>query len=80
MADFCNLCNADTFDMLKRELRDDKLKYKVYRCTRCGHIQLLPRPGENEDREFYNRNLYLRFGKTRYCYSKNIINGSNKYV
>jgi 2-polyprenyl-3-methyl-5-hydroxy-6-metoxy-1,4-benzoquinol methylase len=53
----CNLCNGGQFKLLKNALRDDKQVCKVFRCLKCGHIQLLPRPGAKDDREFYNKNL-----------------------
>lgn len=57
MKDLCNLCNAESFELIKSELRDEKEKFKVYRCKNCGHIQLLPKPREEEDKEFYDKNL-----------------------
>lgn len=57
MMNSCNLCGLNTFELVKNELRDEKVKYKVHRCLTCGHIQLLPRPDEEDDRAFYNNNL-----------------------
>jgi 2-polyprenyl-3-methyl-5-hydroxy-6-metoxy-1,4-benzoquinol methylase len=57
MRDRCNLCSNNTFEIIKPQVRDDKITSKVFRCAACGHIQLLPKPTEDEDREFYNKNL-----------------------
>ena len=55
--DICNICGSKRFELVKSKLRDDKTKFKVFRCTDCRHVQLLPRPTEDEDKEFYNKNL-----------------------
>lgn len=70
MGDRCNLCNTGEFELVKSQLRDDKVKYKVFRCTMCGHIQLLPRPTEQEDKEFYNKNLQDRRRQKEIDYEK----------
>ena len=50
----CALCGKSRFTKVADKLRT-KDNYKIYRCTSCGHIQLLPRPGMEEDREYYNK-------------------------
>jgi len=60
MANNCNLCDSIEFDLVKSELRDDKTNFKVFKCKKCDHIQLLPRPAEDEDKEFYDKNLQDR--------------------
>lgn len=56
----CNLCASQNFELIKSELRDDKTKFKIFKCVNCGHVQLLPMPSEEEDREFYDKNLQDR--------------------
>ena len=48
--DICNICGSKRFELVKSKLRDDKTKFKVFRCTDCRHVQLLPRPTEDEDK------------------------------
>lgn len=58
MSEFrCNLCNSEKLELYKSKLRDESSDYKVYRCFNCSHIQLLPRPSTDDDKEFYNENL-----------------------
>ncbi len=79
----CNLCTTREFELVKSELRDDKTRYKVYRCLSCGHVQLLPKPGEDEDREFYNKNLQDRSRAKEIDYEKMRLNNlydSNRHV
>lgn len=52
----CNLCGGGKFELVKDFLRDDQTKFKVYACQKCGHIQLLPKPTDEDEKEFYNRN------------------------
>jgi len=56
-SDVCNLCGVNDFSLMKTRLRDGIETYKVYQCKKCGHVQLLPRPSEEEDGEFYARNM-----------------------
>jgi len=44
------------FELIKPFLRDDQTRFKVYRCKKCAHILLLPKPTEADDKEFYNSN------------------------
>lgn len=74
MRDICNLCNSKEFDIIKSELRDDKLRFKVFRCAVCGHVQVLPRPTEEEDRLFYDENLQDKHRKKEINYEKIRIN------
>ncbi|MBN2057341.1 MAG: class I SAM-dependent methyltransferase [Candidatus Saganbacteria bacterium] len=53
----CNLCSSGEFSLIKDSLRDDKERFKVYQCSQCGHIQLLPKPTEEDDKAFYDKNL-----------------------
>jgi len=53
----CNLCNSDNFELVKSQLRDDKEKFRVYSCKSCAHVQLVPKPTPQEDKEFYDKNL-----------------------
>lgn len=81
--DYCNLCNLQEFDLVKSELRDDKTKYKVYRCRNCSHIQLLPKPAEDEDKEFYDKNLQDKNRGKEIDYEKLQINNifdTNRHV
>lgn len=68
--DYCNLCNLQEFDLVKSKLRDNKTTYKVYRCRNCGHVQILPRPEEDEDKEFYDKNLQDRNRQKEIDYKK----------
>lgn len=70
----CNLCDFQEFELVKSELRDDSTKYKVYRCKNCGHIQLLPKPAEDEDKNFYDKNLQDKNRKKEIDYEKLQIN------
>lgn len=73
---YCNLCNFQEFDLIKSKLRDGNTKYKVYRCKNCGHIQLLPKPTEDEDREFYDKNLQDKNRQKEIEYEKLRINNA----
>ena len=55
--EICNLCGLRSFDLVKQDLRDDKVRYKVFKCKDCKHIQLIPKPSKEDDREFYDKNL-----------------------
>lgn len=57
MNDVCNLCKSNQLDLVKSELREGELQYKVFRCKHCGHIQLLPKPTEADSKKFYDHNL-----------------------
>lgn len=74
MKDNCNLCNSQEFKLIKSELRDDKGNYKVFKCQACSHIQLLPRPIEKKDKEFYDRNLQDKNRQKEIDYEKLKIN------
>lgn len=52
----CSLCGKTGFMKVADKLRTRE-NYKIYKCTCCGHVQLLPRPGMEEDREYYNKDL-----------------------
>lgn len=56
MTEICNLCNSEKFEVVKSKLRDDNSTFRVCRCITCNHIQLLPKPSEDDDRDFYNKN------------------------
>lgn len=53
----CNLCGKNGFELIKDFLRDDRTKFKVYKCLACGHIQILPKPTTEEDKAFYDKNM-----------------------
>ena len=53
----CNLCGSEKFRMVKDRLRGCPSRFKVFRCLSCGHIQVLPRPTPQEDKEFYDENM-----------------------
>lgn len=74
MKDTCNLCDSREFELLKSELRDEKTGFKVFRCRNCNHVQLLPRPAEGEDREFYNKNMQDKNRQKEIDYEKLRIN------
>lgn len=57
MEENCNLCGCDKFELVKSELRDSKSKFKIFRCRGCSHVQLMPKPEEDENKEFYDKNL-----------------------
>lgn len=85
MKDNCNLCSALEFELVKSELRvrDDKGSYKVFKCQTCGHIQLLPKPTEEEDKEFYDKNLQDKNRQKEIKYEKLKINNmfdTNRHV
>lgn len=50
----CALCGKTSFTKVADKLRTGE-DYKVYECTSCGHVQLLPRPDMEKDREYYNK-------------------------
>ena len=52
----CNLCGSEKFNLVKERLRDDTSRFRIFRCLACGHIQVLPQPTLQEDREFYDAN------------------------
>ena len=56
MRERCNLCESEEFELFKNELRERDGKFQVFRCLGCSHMQLLPRPTEEEDRKFYDEN------------------------
>lgn len=70
----CNLCDAQEFELVKSELRDDKGNYKVFECQTCSHVQLLPKPTEKEDKEFYDKNLQDKNRQKEIDYEKLRIN------
>lgn len=70
----CNLCDFQKFELVKSKLRDDKTKYKVYRCKNCSHIQLLPRPTRDEDKKFYDKNLQDKNRRKEIDYEKLQLN------
>lgn len=70
----CNLCDFQKFELVKSKLRDDKTKYKVYRCKNCSHIQLLPRPTKDEDKKFYDKNLQDKNRRKEIDYEKLQLN------
>lgn len=72
----CNLCNHSRFLLVKDRLRDDSVCCKVFRCQSCGHLQLLPRPGELENKLFYDRNLQDKNRKKSIRYARLKMNNS----
>lgn len=70
----CNLCGSQEFELFKSELRDEKTRFKVFRCRNCDHVQLLPRPTEDEDKEFYDKNLQDKNRQKEIDYEKLRIN------
>lgn len=56
----CNLCGSPRHTVLVTQLRDGTTRFKVHRCTTCGHVQLLPKPTPAEDAAYYNKNLQDR--------------------
>lgn len=52
----CALCGKTRFTKVADKLRTGE-NYKVYKCTFCEHVQLLPRPSMEDDREYYNKDL-----------------------
>lgn len=49
----CNLCGHGKFEKIADKLRDSD-KHKISKCLSCGHIQLLPRPKVDEEKQFYD--------------------------
>lgn len=83
MMDSCNLCGSNIFELVQNELRDEKVKYKVFSCSKCGHVQLLPKPREDDDREFYNKNLQDKNREKEIDYDKlraNNMFDTNRHV
>ena len=55
----CMLCNKKArFEFVNR-LRDDNTR-NAYRCLSCGHVQVLPLPTQEEDNEFYQRDIMYK--------------------
>ena len=73
----CNLCNSTEFDIIAEKLRDEKDRFKVYVCLKCKHVQLFPKPTQEDDKEFYNKNLQDKRRKKEINYEKLRIN--NQY-
>lgn len=53
-SDICALCEKNSFVEVANKLRTGE-SHKIYKCNSCEHIQLLPRPSAEEDREYYNK-------------------------
>jgi len=66
----CNLCGLRSFDLVKQKLRDDKSHYKVFKCKGCKHIQLIPKPSTEDDKDFYDRNLQDKRRKKKLDFEK----------
>lgn len=73
----CNLCRGEKLDLFKSKLRDEKEKFKVFRCEKCGHIQLFPKPSEEDNKEFYDKNLQDIRRQKEISYEKLLAN--NKF-
>lgn len=57
--DNCNICNNNKFEKIADNLRESD-KYKIYRCIPCSHIQLLPRPNGEMEKQFYDEDKQER--------------------
>ena len=55
----CNLCNNNKFEKIADKLRESD-KYKVYKCALCGHVQLLPHPDAEIEKQFYDEDRQER--------------------
>lgn len=73
----CNLCGSLKFSLYRGRLRDGNSKIKVFRCLRCAHIQLLPRPKAEEEREYYGRNKQDRDAGKKIEYG--LLKANNNY-
>jgi hypothetical protein len=76
MIENCNLCNSHEFKLVKPKLRNDVQRFKVFRCNDCGHVQLLPRPGDEDEKEFYDKNLQDKNRQKEIDYRELRINNS----
>ncbi|MCP4652331.1 MAG: class I SAM-dependent methyltransferase [Candidatus Omnitrophica bacterium] len=70
----CNICSFNEFELIKDKLRDDRVKYKVYKCKECSHVQLVPKPTAQEDKEFYDKNLQDKSRGKDIDYNKLVAN------
>ena len=77
MKDVCNLCGSDQAILIKERLRDDDAGSRVYQCSSCSHIQILPRPSEEDDRKFYDNNLQDRSRNKEIDYEK--LRNNNRF-
>lgn len=70
MNEVCNLCGDVGFTLVKERLRDGDLKFRVHQCRSCGHIQILPKPSDEDDKKFYDGNLQDRNRNKEIDYEK----------
>lgn len=58
----CLLCSVSGLaELVSPTLRDDSSgRFKVFRCLRCGHVQLFPLPSREDDVAFYNADRQTR--------------------
>ncbi len=81
--DTCNLCDANKFEILRHSLRGGETSFKVYTCVNCSHVQLLPKPTLEEDKEFYDKNMQDKMSNKQIDYEmirKNFSFDTNRYV
>lgn len=51
----CIICDCEDMLEIKDKLRDSN-EHKVFKCIRCGQVQINPIPTIDEDRNYYNNN------------------------
>lgn len=56
MNKFCVLCKYSKFETIASQVRDSK-DHKVIKCVKCSHVQLYPIPTQEEDKEFYDKEM-----------------------
>lgn len=65
----CILCNNSKGVLVSSKVRDSK-KFKIIKCSNCGHYQLFPMPITKENKKFYDldkqiKNIEYRFNLPR---------------
>jgi len=50
----CIICQGTEFQRVTDRVRDSD-DYKVFKCLKCGLVQILPLPSPEEDKAFYDR-------------------------
>lgn len=53
----CLLCKAECMEWNILGVCRDSEDHHVIQCTKCGFIQIIPLPTEEENKEFYDKNL-----------------------
>lgn len=57
--DRCIICQKDSFDVIKTGVRTDLFR-KVYKCKKCGHLQLRDLPNSQELCDYYSKDTQAK--------------------